>query len=75
MRQAVVAASLCRGVDRVASARRQSAVATTDHLSPAFAAPAWQADHRSLEMFAPAKISTGEAAALDEVLVKEQASA
>ena len=66
MRQAVVAASLCRGVDRVASARRQSAVATTDHLSPAFAAPAWQADHSRIRV---------SAAALDEALVKEQASA
>ena len=35
-------------------------------------ATAWQADHRSLEMFAPAKISTGEAAESAEALVSAE---
>ena len=38
-------------------------------------ATAWQADHRSLGMFAPAKISTGEAAGFDAALVLDEASA
>ena len=37
-------------------------------------ATAWQADHRSLEMFAPAKISTGEAAAWDDPSVLAETS-